>query len=117
MQKSMTDYDNYDPATDPAANITAKYPRLYNATSQMPSNTGYLYNTSYLKLKSLQVGYTLPRKWLAPAKIGRLRLFVAGENLLTIAAKDFPGVDPELGSSINVYPIARLISGGVNITF
>ncbi|MDR3219708.1 MAG: TonB-dependent receptor [Dysgonamonadaceae bacterium] len=117
MKKSMDDYDNYDPATDPAAFITAKHPRLYNASTQMPSNTFYLYNTSYLKLKSLQIGYTLPKQWMTPAKINRLRLFVAGENLLTIAAKDFPGVDPELGSSINVYPIARLISGGVNITF
>jgi TonB-linked SusC/RagA family outer membrane protein len=109
--------NDYDPATDPDANYTAKYPRLLTASANLPSNTYYLFNTSYLKLKSLQIGYTLPKKWLAPTKIGNLRVFVTGENLLTIKSKDFPGVDPELGGSIIVYPIAKMFSGGVTVTF
>jgi TonB-linked SusC/RagA family outer membrane protein len=117
MKRSMDDYDNYDPATDPTANITAKYPRLYNGSGQMSANTSYLFDTSYLKLKSVQIGYTLPKKWIAPAKINNCRLFVAGENLLTIKSKDFPAVDPELGDSVIVYPIAKLISCGINLTF
>lgn len=112
----MTD-PNYDPATDPTANIWAKYPRLYAGTGQMENNSLYLYNTSYMKLKSLQIGYTLPKKWIIPAKIEKCRIFVAGENLLTIKAKDFPAVDPELGGSVVVYPIAKLFSCGINITF
>jgi TonB-linked SusC/RagA family outer membrane protein len=111
-------YDpNYDPANDPDANITAKYPRLYNGTNRMSSNTDYLFNTSYLKLKSLQIGYTFPKTWLSAAKISRCRVFVAGENLLTIKYKDFPAVDPELGGSVIVYPIARMYSVGLNLTF
>ncbi|KAA6351886.1 TonB-dependent receptor SusC [termite gut metagenome] len=117
MKKSMENYDNYDPATDPTANIAAKYPRLYNGSGQMATNTFYLFNTSYLKLKSLQIGYTLPKKWVAPAKINKCRLFVAGENLLTIKSKDFPAVDPELGGSVIIYPIAKLVSCGINLTF
>lgn len=108
---------DYDPATDPNANITAKYPRLLNATSTMASNTFYLYNTSYLSLKNLQIGYTLPKRWLAPVKISHLRVFMSGENLLTIKSKDFPAVDPELGASVIIYPIARTISGGLSVTF
>lgn len=107
----------YDPATDPNAKINAKYPRLLTGSSTMTSNTLYLYNTSYLKLQSLQIGYSLPKKWLASSGISNMRIFMAGENLLTIKSKDFPGVDPELGSSLIVYPIARLVSGGVTVTF
>ncbi|WP_447640947.1 MULTISPECIES: SusC/RagA family TonB-linked outer membrane protein [Chitinophagaceae] len=114
--KANTDPD-YDPATDPNAKINAKYPRLLSSSSIMPSNTFYLYNSSFLKLKSLQIGYTLPRKWLHQAKISNLRIFFSGENLLTIKDKNFQGVDPELGSSLIVYPIAKLFSGGISLTF
>lgn len=115
--KANTDYANYDPASDPNANVNGKFPRLLSASSIMTSNSFYLYNSSYLKLKSLQVGYTIPQKWVKGARINDLRLFFSGENLLTIKNKDFEGVDPELGSSIIVYPIARLYSAGITLTF
>jgi TonB-linked SusC/RagA family outer membrane protein len=116
--KAYEDYDSYDPAADPTANINGKYPRLLaSAASAMPNNVFYLYNSSYFKLKTLQIGYTLPQKWVTPLKISNLRIFLSGENLLTFANKDFPGVDPELGGSINVYPIARMLSGGITIGF
>ncbi|MFV0329133.1 MAG: SusC/RagA family TonB-linked outer membrane protein [Dysgonomonas sp.] len=109
---------NYDPANDPNANITGKYPRLYAGTSPTKTSSDYyLYNTSFLKLKSLQIGYTLPKKWITPAKIEKCRIYVAGENLLTIKDGDFPGVDPEFGGTINAYPIARMYSVGINLTF
>ena len=109
--------NDYDPAADPNANFSGKYPRLLSATSTMRSNTFYLYNTSFLKLKTLQIGYSLPNKWINKAKISNLRLFATGENLLSIQSKNFPAVDPELGGSIIVYPIARMVSGGLTITF
>jgi TonB-linked SusC/RagA family outer membrane protein len=116
--KAHDDYDNYDPAADPTANINGKYPRLLASSgSSMVSNIFYLYNTSYFKLKTLQIGYTLPQKWVTPIKISNLRIFLSGENLFTFASKDFPGVDPELGGSISVYPIARMFSGGITIGF
>lgn len=107
----------YDPAQDPNARIHGEYPRLLSSGGTLPSSTFYLYNTSFLKLKTLQLGYTLPSKWLAPAKISNMRVFVSGENLLTIKSKRFPGVDPELGGSLATYPIARMISGGLSVTF
>lgn len=107
----------YDPANDPNARIHNEYPRLLSTNNTIPANTYYLYNTSYMKLKSLQIGYTFPKQWVAPAKISNLRVFVSGENLLTICSGDFPGVDPELGSSLNIYPIARMFSGGISVTF
>ena len=107
----------YDPATDPNASINGKYPRLLTSGGTAPSSTYYLQNTSFVKLKSLQIGYTLPKKWLSKAHIENLRIFLTGENLLTFKHKGFEGVDPELGYSLVVYPIARMFSGGVSLTF
>ncbi len=115
--KANTDYANYDPATDPNAKINAKYPRLLSASSIMTSNTFFLYNSSYLKLKSLQIGYTFNQGWLQKARINNLRIFASGENLLTFKKADFQGVDPELGSSLIVYPLAKLYSAGITLTF
>ena len=109
--------NDYDPAKDPNANFMGMYPRLLNANSTMVPSSFYLYNTSFLKLKSLQVGYSLPKQWLNRTKVGNLRLFASGENLLTFKSKDFPSVDPELGGSVIIYPIAQMFSGGISVTF
>jgi hypothetical protein len=57
----------------------------------------------------------LPKAWVDKAYISNLRVFLSGENLLTFT--NYPGVDPELGSGLDVYPIARLLSVGVNLSF
>ena len=107
---------NYDPAADPNANVNAMYPRIGNENGAYRANTGNLYNASYIKLKTLQIGYTLSKSWVQKAYISNLRVFASFENLLTIT--DFPGVDPEIGGSgFTAYPIPRMISGGINLTF
>ena len=112
---SATD-PNYDPATDPNANIDAPYMRIGNENGAHRANTSELYNASYIKLKNLQIGYTLPKTWTQRFYVNNLRVFASFENLLTIT--NFPGVDPEMsGSGFTSYPIPRMISGGVNITF
>jgi TonB-linked SusC/RagA family outer membrane protein len=107
--------NTYDPANDPEANINAKYPRLKTNGGFYSTNDGYLYNMSYLKLKMLQIGYTIPHEWTQKAKISKLRIFATGENLWTLS--NFPGVDPEIGGGFNVYPIAKLFSAGISVTF
>ena len=111
---------SYDPATDPNANISNEYPRLLTSGGTTPSNTFYLYNTSFFKLKSLQIGYTLPKKWIAPAKISNLRVFVSGENLLTFTK--LKGMfDPEAIFTSNTYtseggknyPMNKVLSVGL----
>ncbi|MFC4672203.1 SusC/RagA family TonB-linked outer membrane protein [Dysgonomonas termitidis] len=105
---------NYDPAQDPKANVNAIYPRL-GAVAHL-SNETEVYNASYIKLKTLQIGYTIPKKWAQKVYVNNLRVFFSGENLLTIT--DFPGVDPEYGGSgYQTYPIPRMLSAGINITF
>jgi TonB-linked outer membrane protein, SusC/RagA family len=108
---------DYDPALDPNANITAKFPRLVSANSTNVDNTFYLYNTSYVKLKTIQLGYTLPKNMLAKIKVSNARVFMTMENLLSFYAKDYPLIDPELGGGFTTYPIPRSIQGGINVTF
>lgn len=101
---------------DPSNNLTAAYARLRTGgDGPYQENNQFLYDASYLKLKNLQIGYTFPKEWIRKAFIENLRVFVAGENLLTIT--DYPGVDPEIGSGLNIYPISRQLSFGVNVSF
>lgn len=115
-------YLAYDKATgeplwnDPSNNLTAEYARLRTGgDGPYASNDQFLYDASYLKLKTVQIGYTFPKTWTRKVQMENLRLFLTGENLLTITG--YPGVDPEIGSGLNVYPISRLLSVGVNISF
>lgn len=96
-----------------------------NPTSRIPAittddggrntvaNDFWLQDASYLKLRNLTVGYTLPRKWFSPL-ISRCRVYFSGENLLTFTK--FEGLDPETGSTSN-YPNMKRYMFGVSITF
>lgn len=82
----------------------------------------YVYDGSYLRLKNIQLGYTLPQKWTKKAFISSLRFFVSGENLLTFTK--YHGFDPEissggtsLGIDYGVYPQSKVWTIGANITF
>ncbi len=66
----------------------------YFSTSQVP-NSYFVENGSYLRLKNLVVGYTLPEKILGRTGIQKLRIYVKASNLLTITP--YSGIDPEVG--------------------
>lgn len=109
-------YYNDANAADPANNIGGKYPRLkYNSDAQNTVGSDFwLYNASYVKLKNLQVGYTIPAKYASKALISRARIYVSGENLLTITK--YPGMDPEVGATIQ-YPTLKQYAAGITLTF
>lgn len=81
----------------------------------------YIKNGAYLRLKTLQLGYSFPKQWMQKIRLQRLRLYFSAENLLTFTGYD--GFDPEIGSggtSIGIdagcYPQSRTLSFGLNIT-
>lgn len=82
------------------SNPNAKYPRLAEAGSASNTNnyrTGsdiYLFDASYARLKNVQLGYTLPRNLTQKARIQKLRVYLTGQNLLTISNMKF--LDPEI---------------------
>ncbi len=77
------------------------------------SNDYWLQDGSYLKLRNLTIGYTLPERWLKPL-VSRARIYLTGENLFTLTA--FEGLDPETGSTSN-YPNMKRFMVGVSMTF
>ncbi len=78
---------------------------------------------SFLRLRNVTVGYTLPKDWMSKARINKLRFYVAADNLLTFTKYD--GYDPEVGNDglakrgldSGNYPISSQIRGGIQIEF
>lgn len=80
-------------------------------------STFWLRDGKYIRLKTAQLGYTFPRKWMERIKIDTLRLFVEGQNLFTIDGLP-KGIDPESpGTNNGYYPQQRLLMGGLTLTF
>lgn len=102
------------------SNPNAKYPRLTSGgVSLSPhnanQNSGFIVNNDYIRLKSVQIGYTLPKS-LLKSKIERVRFYVTGFNLFTWDKLKY--LDPEMPNVNNgFYPQQKMISGGVNLTF
>lgn len=82
-------------------------------TNNSQASTWFLQNGSYLRLKSVEIGYTIPQSTLRKLHMNGLRVYVSGTNLLTWSA--FKLWDPEMGSSGLGYPLQRVINLGVNI--
>ena len=104
------------------SNHNAKMPRVFE-TGNSPSDmtramsTFWLWNTAYLRLKTLQLGYSLPENVLKAIGVERVRIYYAGENLLTFHSLPF-NIDPEITSERgSSYPLLRSHAIGINITF
>ncbi|RKD88281.1 TonB-linked SusC/RagA family outer membrane protein [Mangrovibacterium diazotrophicum] len=116
-------YDRWTPE-----NTNASVPRV---TWSDPNNNKrpsdyYVEDGSYLKLKNVTIGYSLPETWTSKLGIAQLRMYVSGQNLFTVTK--YPGYDPELGleSGSNdleagvdrgQYPQSRSFYFGLNLSF
>lgn len=102
-----------DPSTE---NPNASYPRLsYGGNNNNFRNSTYwLRNGSYLRLKTVEIGYSLPKSFVNKCHFNNMRFFFIGTNLLTFSS--FKLWDPELGSSNGEkYPLARVFTLGLNV--
>jgi len=97
-------------------NTTSTIPAVsyYNYNDEGRTSTYYVENGSFIKLRTLQIGYTLPTKLLNKLKIDKARFYVNGANLLTIKSPSFTGLDPENPSL--AYPISKTYTIGMNIS-
>lgn len=86
-----------------------------NTADEGRASTYYVENGSYLKLRNLQIGYNIPSTFLTKFKMSNARVYLAGQNLLTIKSKDLTCPDPE-NPNWN-YPLATSISFGIQIGF
>ncbi len=112
---------------NPGEWIPGKWPSTRASTA---SNAGLTYSennrwrrpSDYLRLKNVELGYSLPQEWTRKAKIQSIRIFVSGTNLLTVCDPFIKGFDPErnstgTGSYAFDYPLTRTINIGVDINF
>lgn len=115
VYKTTTDY--WSPT-----NTGAYFARPY-ATSEIQKNqqvqTRFLQNAAYLRLKNIQIGYTIPKS-VFNSKLQKVRLFISGENLFYISGID-ENFDPERitggQGAGKTYPLFRTYTGGVNVLF
>jgi hypothetical protein len=102
-------------------NKNARFPRLTSdGVSLSPhnanANSGYVVHSGYLRLKSAQIGVSLPENLLRRIKFQQCRLYVSGFNLFTWDKLKY--IDPEMPNVNNgFYPQQRMVSVGANITF
>lgn len=81
----------------------------------------YIEDGSYLRLKNIQIGYSLPDRWTDPVKIKNARIYISGENLVTWSK--FSGLDPDIGGSALLrgvdwghYPLPKRYTVGIKLT-
>lgn len=99
------------------ANTDSYLPRLAGGKN-LTAQTRYLQDASYIRLKNLQIGYTLPEKITSKFCVQQLRLYVSAENLWT-GTKLSKQFDPETidGWNGNGYPLSRTIAFGLSLNF
>jgi TonB-linked SusC/RagA family outer membrane protein len=103
-------------------NPDGKYPRITLGNTSHGGDNGlastfWMKSGDYIRLKTAQLGYTLPAKWTDAIGIGKIRIYIEGSNLFTI--DDLPsGIDPESPRVNNgYYPQQRTYMTGIDITF
>lgn len=115
-------------------NTNTTVPRAVRGDPNKNTNISdrYIYDGSYLRLKNLTLGYTLPKKWVDYVKLSKVRVYGTGRNLLTFTK--YPFYDPEIGSGYvglsssgnsstargidnGYYPQARALIMGIQIDF
>ena len=99
-------------------NTSSKRPMLslVDRNNEGRSSDFFIVNTSYFKMRNVQLGYTLPAATLKSIRVQQLRLFVMGENLFWFKSKQFESKDPEL-ANIGLIPIPSSVTFGLNVTF
>lgn len=91
-----------------------------NESNANAISSRFLMNGSYLRMKSVVLGYTLPKQFLTPALIDNLRVYVSADNLFTVRASDFIGFDPQAranGVQSWAYPVPTNVMFGLSVGF
>ncbi len=136
MNANRIEFEAGEPTARTSLNMFASYADRW--TPENPSNTLYrvggqgpavysdrtIEDGSWLRLKTLQLGYRFPAKWMKKIKLKSLRVYFSAQNLFTITS--YSGLDPEVSTrptaltpsfDWSAYPRARTFSGGLEVSF
>ncbi|MFZ5430154.1 MAG: SusC/RagA family TonB-linked outer membrane protein [Bacteroidota bacterium] len=97
---------------------TATYPRLSlaNKANNQRTSTYWARSTEMVRLKTMELGYTLPEKLSRSLKMQNIRFYVNGYNLLTWQSSDLMDIEARSTHYV-IYPIQKILNAGVNVTF
>ncbi len=112
LNKGVRALDAWSPA-NPGSDIPALTTSDTNNEGRVSSY--YIEDGSYVKLRTVQIGYNLPQSVNEKLHVDRIRFYASAQNLLTIKSSDFTGADPE-NPGFN-YPIPLNLTFGLNISF
>ena len=106
--------EGYWPALMDSSDANNWRPGMYDA----PSDFTQL-DATYFRLKSFELGYTLPKPFLSKIGIRSARVFLGGTNWLTLTSKKIAAYDPESAAAMqsNTMPVMRTVTCGVNVNF
>jgi TonB-dependent starch-binding outer membrane protein SusC len=100
-------------------------PRALSSTTSYQVTSRQIEDGSYIRLRNIQLAYNLPSAMLERVKLNSAKIYVSGQNLLTIT--DYSGYDPEVsrygqetlsqGTDYGSYPAAKMYLIGVNLSF
>lgn len=105
-------------------NPDADRPRITNGGSNYRVSDYFIEDGSFFRLRTIVLGYSLPKIWLDPVRISRLRVYISGFNLWT--SQKYSGYSPEFGNRDDVfrvgfdggiYPVTKSYQFGVDVTF
>jgi TonB-linked SusC/RagA family outer membrane protein len=101
------------PGTNPALRFNTGWHSNYNKNS-----TFWLTNARYIRLRTLEIGYSLPAKWIEKISMQRARIYVNSYNLFSLDNLRKLGVEPEIMDENGLqYPQNKMVNVGVNISF
>ena len=112
LNKGRRLLDAWSP-TNPNSNIPAV--SLSDNNNEKRVSSYWVENGSYLKLRTVQLGYNVPKSFAQKLAMERLRFYLSAQNVFTIKSSSFTGVDPE--NPNYGYPIPLNITFGLNVTF
>lgn len=113
MNKGTRLLDAFDPVSNPNSNIPMI--SLMDDNNEKRFSSYYVEDGSFLKLRNVQIGYSLPNALIKKANLDKVRFYVSGQNLLTLKSKNFSGLDPENPNL--AYPISTTLTFGLNLSF
>ena len=121
---SLEYFNNRWTSTNPSNTYSRALHNDDNTLNNVPSSH-WVENGSYLRLKNLTVGYTLPSRLSNRLTLSRARVYISSQNLFTITK--YSGLDPEIGIQggnpifngvdNGIYPSSRFVTFGLNVTF
>ena len=112
LNKGVRVLDAWSPS-NPGSNIPALSTEDRNNEGRVSSY--YIEDGSFAKLRTIQLGYNVPKSFTDKLRLDRLRLYLSAQNLLTIKSSDFTGADPENPGFD--YPIPLNLTFGLNVSF